>query len=111
MSTQAIDKDSSARELANHHWNSERSMVKVVRYRGQNEENPSDPIKLLLVNSDTIPAGIVPISFGPDEDSPFPLVLIEVTQEEYDRIDQGEWSLPTDWRDPETLFPHSDRIR
>jgi hypothetical protein len=48
----------------------------------------------------------VPIAFAPDPPRiPFPLVVIEVTEAEFESIRVGKLSLPDGWRLGDTLYP------
>lgn len=97
-------KDQVARELAEGHAEIEPSISKVIRICGDDEGDDSEPIKLLQVNSETIPEGIIPIGFGPNEEVPFPLDIVEVTPEEFERILSKELPLPKGWTLGQTLF-------
>lgn len=97
-------KDDAARALAEEHVSWEDSILSIFRLRSANEEDADEPIKLLEVNSLTAPAGIVPVALGPSEDAPFPLVVIEVTEDEFARVRRGELSLPSGWKVAETLY-------
>ena len=57
------------------------------------------PIKLLEINIDTSPSGIMPLHFGPVPGSgiPYPSVIVEVTPDEFDRIRLQELKLPDGW--------------
>ncbi len=63
------------------------------------EDSPDEPIKLLEVDEQTIPSGIVPLRFGPvpEQDINCSSVIIEVTPEEYQKIERGELKLPAGW--------------
>ena len=62
----------------------------------EREADPKEPIKLLEVNQDTTAEGIRPVFFGPHAASGifYSSVIIEVTPEEYDRIQRDPASLP-----------------
>ena len=96
-------KDNAARSLATSHSEVEESICKIVRLRSANEDEDSEPIKLLEVNVDTVVAGIVPVTFGPGEDVPYPSIVVEVTPDELDRIEKGELELPPEWQMGEVL--------
>jgi hypothetical protein len=78
--------------------------VKVARLVSDREDEPDEPVKLLELNTDTLPTGIVPVYFGPSGEIPFPSLVIEVTESEYRQIETRELSLPGGWRPAETLF-------
>jgi hypothetical protein len=99
------DKKEIARSLAQTHVKTEPSISRIVRLLAGREEDPNEPVKLLEVNSETSPSGIIPISFGANPPRvPFPSVIIEVTESEFAEIQSGKMSLPEGWRMGETLF-------
>lgn len=94
------DKDEFAAELAQAHFTVEPDIVAIYRVVAQErEQRPSEPVKLLEVNAKTPPAGIRPVHFGPDPAAGIHhgLVVIEITPEEYARLERGELSLPEGW--------------
>lgn len=100
-----LNKEQIALGLAQAHRETEPMISRIVRLLGDQEEQPTDPIKLLEVNPATSPSGIVPIAFSPDPPSvPYPSVVIEVTEDEFDRIQGGELGLPWGWRIGPTLY-------
>jgi hypothetical protein len=58
-----------------------------------------DRIRLLEVNENTIPSGVVPIPFDPLPASGihYPSVIVEVTPEEFAKIQNSELTLPFGW--------------
>lgn len=90
-----------ARELANRHFQVDPGMKKVFRFSGsaQIELQPAEPIKMLEVNEETVPAGILPLRFGPVPDSGihFPSIIVEVTPDEYEQIRNKQLELPKGW--------------
>ncbi len=102
------DKDEVARKLAAGHYQTDPTIVKIVRYSTGNEDEnlPDEPIKLLEVNEATIPSGIVPLQFDahPSSGIDYPSVIVEVTPAEFQDIEQGQLPLPLGWQMGE-LFP------
>ena len=100
-------KDEEAKELAEKHYQVEAGLTHVIRISGSAEVEfrPNEPIKLLEVNENTVPSGIMPIQFGPSPASGFhyPSVIVEVTPDEFAKIQTGELRLPNDWRLGETI--------
>jgi hypothetical protein len=100
-------KDSTAIRLAQSHYAIERGIVRILRLLSDPvlEENPKEPIKLLEVNEDTTADGIRPVFFGPHANSEiyYPSVIIEVTPDEFDDIQQNPSTLPNGWRLGEEL--------
>ena len=97
-------KDEVARELAEAHRKFEPDITRIQRITTTEEENPNEPVKLLEVNPETPPSGIVPVAFGAVNGLPYPSVVVEVTPDEYDRLKGGELTLPAGWALGETLF-------
>ena len=95
-------KDQEAAELAKKHYQVETGLTQVFRITGSAdvEVRPSEPIKLLEVNENTVPAGIMPIQFGP---SPalgqcYSSIIVEVTPDEFRKIQDRQLELPHGWR-------------
>ena len=98
-------KTEAARELATNHSTFDPDVVEIVRIDAQaREERPGEPIKLLEVNATSVPAGVVPIYFGPTKQTPFPSIIVAVTPEEFERIQSKELPLPDGWRLGDRLF-------
>ena len=70
------------------------------------EVRPSEPIKLLEVNENTVPSGIMPLGFGPAPAAGinFSYVIIEVTPDEYRLIQSEELKLPHGWTVGNLIF-------
>lgn len=101
-----LDKVQTARILADAHRSFDPAIIRIVRLIDDAEQDASEPIKLLQVNPDTSPSGIVPIAFGADPPRvPFPSVVIEVTQGEFEKISSGSLPLPEGWHLGETIYP------
>lgn len=88
-------------ELARRHYESEPGITEIYTICAPSELEavPTEPIKLLEVNQQTIASGIMPLGFDPAPASgiPFPSIIIEVTPEEWDKIHRKEWFLPHGW--------------
>jgi hypothetical protein len=96
------DKADTAKELARRHYGIEEGLTNVFRYSSGSarvEAVPAEPIKFLEVNAATIPTGVMPLQFGPVPASGihFPSVIIEVTPDEYQRVQSRELKLPSGW--------------
>ncbi len=98
------DKADLAKRWAESHLRMEPTIERIVRITGPDEEDPSEPIKLLEVNPDTPASGIVPIIFGPSDEIPAPTILVEITPEEYDKLNREELELPAGWKLDATLY-------
>lgn len=95
-----ISREEAARRLASFHYEFEPDMQEIFRLRGPDERNGAEePIKLLEINSATIPSGILPLGFGADPhgDVPYPMIIIEITPEEFEAVKSGRLPLPEGW--------------
>ncbi len=94
----APTKDEAARELADWHFGVEPDLKRVIRIVTDDEDSVGEPIKLLEVNEGTVATGSVEaFAFAPSTSVPFPVVIAEVTPEEYERIERKEIALPEGW--------------
>ncbi len=96
-------------ELANRHYAVEVGLTDIfilrdtaqaaVRHGEKTASNEDQTIKLLEVNENTVPSGIYPILFGPAPASGihFPSLIVEVTPEEFRKIQSSELPLPDGW--------------
>jgi hypothetical protein len=95
-------KDEEAVELARKHYQIETGMTQIFRLTGSAdvEFRPNEPIKLLEVNENTVPAGIMPIQFGPSPASGlnYPTIIVEVTPDEFQKIQNQQLELPHGWK-------------
>jgi hypothetical protein len=99
------DKNEVAELLAAAHREAEPCITRIVRLLNGLEAEAGEPVKLLEVNPATSPSGVLPIAFSPDPPSvPFPSVVVEVTPEEFERIERGQLPLPGNWTLGPTLF-------
>ena len=75
------EKDEIARKLAEMHYQVEPGITQIFLLRGapRAEASKREPIKLLEVNEETIPTGIMPLQFGarPDKGVPYPCVTLK----------------------------------
>ena len=95
-------KDEEARALAQMHYEVDAGLSHVFRIKGaaELELKPAEPIKLLEVNECTVPSGIMPIRFGPCPESGlyYSSIIVEVTPDEFLRIQSQELKLPHGWK-------------
>src|SRR5262245_48800053 len=90
-----------ARLLAEQHYEIEPGLQGIfclMRTDGA-EESPNEPIKLLEVNANTIPAGILPLHFGPSPSQgiTYASIIVEVTPDEFEQVRIGALKLPNNW--------------
>lgn len=97
----AEEKIAVARELATMHFEAEPGLQRIFRLKrsAEAERTPVEPIKLLEVNSKTVPSGILPVQFGPSPSSgiPYPSVIVEVSPDEFKQIESQDLMLPKGW--------------
>jgi hypothetical protein len=107
-------KDEAARLLAHKHREIEVGISQILRVTGRAEVEvlPAEPIKLLEVNADTVPSGILPIYFAaaPESGIPFPTAIVEVTPEEFQRIQAKELELPAGWLHLQEIPPEPEPV-
>ena len=109
----ADKKKNAAQQLASEHYRAEDGLSHVYRIvTPELESTPGEPIKLLEVNVNTVPSGILPVSFGaaPASGIPFSSVIVEVSPEEFTQIQRRELPLPNEWELGEEL-PKPPAIR
>lgn len=74
-----LHKDDVAKRLADAHFDIEPGITRIFKLEGQPESEglPDTPIKLLEVNADSPPSGILPLYFGPvpDRGIPYPSAM------------------------------------
>jgi hypothetical protein len=109
----ATEKAEVARKLATKHYQVEAGLTLIFRVTGTAdvEVNRAEPIKLLEVNENTVPAGVMPLHFGPAPESgiSYPSVIVEVTPDEFKMIQSDELKLPKGWENREELPRPSER--
>jgi hypothetical protein len=95
-------KDEEATELARTHYEVEAGMVQIFRVSGsaEVEVRPTEPLKLLEVNENTVPSGIMPIKFGPSPAAGlhYSSIILEVTPDEFQKIQNNDLQLPNGWK-------------
>ena len=98
-----------ALKLARFHQEIDPGMRQIFRLLAseKTEDHPREPVKLLAVNQDTVPTGILPLHFPPqpEEGYPFSTVYVEITPEEFVKIQSQELTLPQDWKVGPRLTP------
>jgi hypothetical protein len=101
--------DKSTSELARKHYQVESGLTRVIHFSGAPtaEFAAPEPIKLLEVNTNTVPSGVMPLGFGPAPEAGirFPSVIIEVTPEEFEKIEAKELPLPSGWEFKQREIP------
>jgi hypothetical protein len=91
------DKTTSAEALIRWHFEVEPGLEVVYRAMAANEDDPSEPIKLLEVNEDAVQTREFPaFGFPPTTDFPFQTIIAEVTSESLERL-QVEGKIPAVW--------------
>jgi len=99
------DKLKYAKKLADSHINIESTISGVAYITSASEQNKSEPIKLLEINSATSASGFFPVAFGPSNDIPYNSTLVELTPDEAKKLERKQldgW--PKDWEVGKWLF-------
>lgn len=95
-------KDEEAVWLAQKHYEVESGLNQIFRVTAtpEVEISSTEPIKLLEVNENTVPSGIMPIQFGPSPATGlhYSSIILEVTPDEYQKIQTEELRLPDGWQ-------------
>lgn len=100
------EKNVIARLLADAHREVEPTISRIVRLLSDREDESREPVKLLEVNPATSPSGIFPIAFTADPPRvPYPSVVVEVTEKEFEQINAGALRLPEGWWLGDILYP------
>ena len=98
----SYNKNNEALELARKHYQIESGMTQIFHVVGSSEieVRPNEPIKLLEVNENTVPSGIMPLHFGPLPTSGlhYSSVILEVTPDEFEQIQNEQLKLPNGWK-------------
>jgi hypothetical protein len=94
-------KDEEAQKLADSNYQIEPAITEIYRLWGpaEIEARSDEPIKLLVINRDTIPTGIMPLGFPPRPGDVihFRSIIVDITPEEYEQVRSGTLVLPHDW--------------
>jgi hypothetical protein len=102
-----IEREDAERELAMRHYEIEAGLTQIFRITDKAEAQVvrAQPIKLLEVNANTVECGVMPLHFGPAPASgiPFSSIIIEVTPNEFRKIQSHELNLPEGWEVGEEL--------
>src|SRR5438552_3535274 len=102
-----VGKREVAQKLARVHYDVEPGMTRIftIAEIPEVEDLPGTPIKLLEVNAGTVPAGVMPLYFGPVPASgiPYPSIIVEVTPVEFEQIQSNKLRLPDGWTIGEEL--------
>lgn len=98
---QMSEKDEEARKVAETHYAVDTGITQIFRITGgaDAETRPNEPIKLLEVNECTIPSGVMPLRFAPTpaRGIHFPLVIVEITPDEFEKMQARHLALPDGW--------------
>jgi hypothetical protein len=94
-------KEDMARLLAEAHYQIEPGVTQIFRIHGtpEAEARANEPIKLLEVNESTVPSGVLPLRFGPlpEQGFHYPSIVVEITPEEFEKLQARELKLPDGW--------------
>jgi hypothetical protein len=97
----ATEKEIAAETLAASHYDAEPRLARIIHFTCSPdiEARPAEPIKLLEVNSAASHTKrLTTLHFKSSPSIPFPVDLIEVTPDQYDRIQAKKLKLPAMWQ-------------
>jgi len=80
--------------IVQEHFDLEENLEQIIWLK----KGPASEIRLLEVNRNTAATGMIEIfGFAPSAEVPYPLRIAEITPEEWERVQNGEISLPEVW--------------
>lgn len=90
-----VEKLDAAHRLAEAHARIDSDVKRILLLESSNEDDPSEPIKLLEVVEGAMEAGIEPVGFAPNPGRGvrYPSVIVEVSPREFETIGK-EIALP-----------------
>lgn len=102
-------KDETARLLADAHFRLDQGITRIFRIVEPDETTSLRPVKLLKISPLTTEVGISPVGMTADPSRGvfYSSVVVEITPDEFDRLQRGELKLPHDWTLGDELFPHA----
>jgi len=86
-----LTKEEMAEEMAEIQYQWDTSVIAIFRILASDEEMPDEPLKLLAVSEDTIPAD-AQRGFG------YPFAITVITPDKQQRLNTGTLSLPNGWQ-------------
>ena len=97
-----LTKDQTAKMLAGEHFRVDEDVEAVYRLTSSAEDDPQEPIKLLLVSAGDDGSGqmpLLPLHFNahPPSGLFYDYELLVVTPQEWDRVQRGDLALPEGW--------------
>ena len=97
---ETLTKEEAAAEIAHYDYEVDETTQAFYRILAADEDDAQEPLKLLKVNADTPPLGILPLHFpaGGSDGIPFSYELAVVTPDEFREIATGRLPLPSEWR-------------
>jgi hypothetical protein len=102
MESEQAHRQRVAQLLARRHYQLEPAITEMltIKLTGVNEAtSPREPIRLLEVNGNTTPSGIMPLKFDavPASGIDYPCIIVQITPDEYDKVKSKELPLPRGW--------------
>ena len=100
-------KDETAQFIADAHFHLNSGIHRILRIVENDEANDSKPIKLLEVNDITPEVGIMPIGLtaDPSRGVNYAVTVVEISPGEFERLANGQLTLPHGWTLAEELLP------
>ena len=95
------ERDAITRSFGEKQYEFGQHITKVYSINSDRDDfrNTSTPIRILQVNSETIPTGVLPLRFGPVPALGIhhPYVIVEITPDEFTKVEKKEMPLPHGW--------------
>lgn len=89
-----MQREELVRQLVRSHFDLEEGIERIIWFQNGNARE----VRLVEVNRNSITTGnFDAFYFSASTDFPLPLEIADVTPEEWNRIQRGEWQLPPDW--------------
>lgn len=98
------DRVSVAAELTHYHLLNDPDIVRAFYVTREGGDAALDPLKLLQVSRAATPVGVVPVYFGASKEVPYPVVVIELAEEEFAELLAGKMKLPDGWDHSAEVF-------
>ena len=97
---ETLTKEEAAVEIALYDYAVDDATHAFYRILATDEDDSGEPLKLLKVNSDTPPMGVLPLHFPPgkEEGIPYAYEIAVVTPDEFHEIVAGRLPLPAQWQ-------------
>lgn len=91
------DRVSIAQELLHYHLRNDPDILRAFYVAREGGDHAADPLRFLEVTTATSAVGVIPIYFGASKEVPYPVVIIDLAENEYMDWLAGKLPLPEGW--------------